>query len=731
MLNPIFSKRSFSDININSFIQSLTLYDWDTSLAKFSCPSETLECVMNVIKYFFDTHFPVKKYPARKIEKVWISDRSVQLRNSIHRTKQLILQNSSDESNLTHTLIDLETQFAVEVKQARKQYVNDLIFQSENISRGVWRAVASETCRDGKRDALDLLISKSAGNCACERAATVASDLNRFYVDANKNINVKPCIQTALDYLAILTPKHTKVFECELFSMSELINTIRNIKRKDSTDINDMSTRVLEYLPELVLGIFCEYFNRCLLNGQFPDVLKIVKVQPIYKGKGEMDALKNYRPISLIPIMAKVLEKLMSRRLMSYFNANNLLNTQQYAYQAGRSTADATRDVLCKVMHHLESRRHTAAIFCDLSRAFELVNHSLLLEKLMHYGINGPFLNMISSFLGNRVQLTSVHCTRSTLKKMGDHAVPQGSIMGNYLFLILMNDLTTSSTDAEYVMFADDGCVIVAAEDNHNLNIKLNKVMNEVSKWFDVNGMALNVEKTNIVHFRLGRKNSSQLKVVCNGLNVPQVDKVKYLGFVIDESLTWGPHIDLVCGRLSSACFALSRLCGSLHVDNIKKAYFGYFHSLMMYGIEMWGLAAERERIFKLQKRAVRIMSGVEWDHPARELFKTLNILTVPCQYILQVAKYIRKNLQQFSTWADSHNYGTRRKHQLRLPLKRLSKSQKQIDFVGIKIYNTLPEGITNASSNSSFTAKLKTLLLKRAYYDVNEFYADKLTDPH
>lgn len=240
--------------------------------------------------------------------------------------------------------------------------------------------------------------------------------------------------------------------------------------------------------------------------------------------------------------------------------------------------------------------------------------------------------------------------------------------------------------------------------------------------------MTLNVDKTNVVHFRLGGNISNRLNVHCNGLSVPQVDHVKYLGFIVDERLTWGPHIELTCGRLSSACFALSRLESSLSLENMKKAYFGYFHAVMLYGVEFWGLAAERDRIFKAQKRAIRIVSGVQWDHPARELFKSLKILTLPCQFILQAATYVRNNLEQFSTWADSHDHLTRRRHRLQLPALRLSKSQRQVHFVGVKVYNALPERIIGAPSPTAFRSQLKSLLLDKAYYNVDEFFNEPFT---
>ncbi|KAI5638788.1 reverse transcriptase (RNA-dependent DNA polymerase) domain-containing protein [Phthorimaea operculella] len=205
------------------------------------------------------------------------------------------------------------------------------------------------------------------------------SEPNQFYVDANKNANTHPDIITALSYLCKYIDKHVNKLCIEKFSQQHFTKTIKNIKRKHSRDINDMSTYLFDLIPTFIFQIICELFNRCVEVGIYPDSLKQVKVQPIYKGKGEMHQLKSFRPISLIPIFSKVFERLISDKLMSYFNTNLLLNKQQFAYQPGRSTVDAARDVITRVMTHLEGRRQVAAIFCDLSRAFELVSHPLLL----------------------------------------------------------------------------------------------------------------------------------------------------------------------------------------------------------------------------------------------------------------------------------------------------------------------------------------------------------------
>ncbi|KAJ2940455.1 hypothetical protein O0L34_g138 [Tuta absoluta] len=592
--------------------------------------------------------------------------------------------------------------------------------------RTVWRVIASETCKNNNKvnSALDLLVSKSAGSRPEDRARAAATTLNQYYVDTNTTDYTAQTLRIALAYLSNYLGADVSIqFEFKPFTLNEMVRTLKSIKKKKSCDINDMSTYVLDYLPPAVISLLLHVINQCVVVGTYPDILKIIKIQPIYKGKGEMDKPKSYRPISLIPIVSKVFEKLLGLRLMNHFTTNKLLNEHQYAYQCGRSTSDAARDVISRVMNHLEGGRQVAAIFCDLSRAFEMVDHTLLLEKLARYGVDGGFYSCLQSFLSNRKQSTCVSNIKSDFQPIGSCAVPQGSVMGNNMFVILVNDITAACRDVEYVMFADDTCILVSAPDIPDLKIRLNLVMKNIYNWFTANGMMLNVDKTHIMQFKLRSCNLVDLNITLNDVHVPQATQVKYLGFLIDAGLSWTPHIDSLCDRLSSACYALSRLSHSLSEINMRNAYYGYFHSVLTYGIVSWAMAADRGRVFKLQKRAVRTVCNKPYDHPAKELFRQTKILTLTCAYVLVAAKIIRKNLSNLQTYAQKHNRNTRGRLQLYAPPKRLAKSRKSVEILGIKIYNALPDKLKNVESDKVFISQLKRKLQNMACYDLNEFF--------
>lgn len=573
--------------------------------------------------------------------------------------------------------------------------------------------------RSGRRSGpIDVLAS---------RAPLAAARLNHYYTHTNNNS--QPCACDALVYLDKYLPQVPPTFVFEPFTLNEIMKVCKGVKRKQASDINDMSTYIIDLLPPIVISLLLFIFNECVYAGLYPDTLKLVKIQPIYKGKGEMHLPKHYRPISLIPVVSKVFERLLSTRMMRHLTSNKLLNSQQYAYQTGRSTTDAARDVVARVMAHLEGGRQVAAIFCDLSRAFEMIDHSLLLSKLARYGFEGNFLNIIASFLSDRQQSTSVLGVKSNLEPIGTCAVPQGSVMGNNLFLVLVNDIMTACSEPEYVMFADDTCIIVDADDLNNLKIKANRVIHQIAEWFSSNGMLLNIDKTNIMHFQMRKINESPFEIVVDNINLPQVEHVKYLGFTIDSGLTWTPHIDAVANKLSSACFALSRLAPSLTPQNLRTAYYGYFHSLLTQGVELWGTAADSNRLFKLQKRALRIISNKPYDYPAQSLFKEQKILTLPCVYILTACKYVRSNLGLYMSRGQCHGRNTRGQHLLLVPRRRLAKARKSLSVIGVKIYNTLPNDVINTESDAIFANKLKKMLIDLACYDINEFMLRKTDD--
>ena len=218
---------------------------------------------------------------------------------------------------------------------------------------------------------------------------------------------------------------------------------------------------------------------------------------------------------------------------------------------------------------------------------------------------------------------------------------------------------------------------------------------------------------------------SSDCDILLNGEKLEFTDQTVFLGITLDDKLQWGPHIASLAGRLSSAAYAVRKIRQLTDVETARLVYFSYFHSIMSYGILLWGRAADIESIFILQKRAVRAIYNLRRRESLRELFKKINIMTVPCQFIYENIMHVRKNPHLFNKISDRHNFNTRNKDKIDQRYFRLSKVQKSFMGYCVKCYNKIPSEILNLNERK-FKSYIKNTLSKQAYYKLEDYIQDK-----
>jgi hypothetical protein len=480
----------------------------------------------------------------------------------------------------------------------------------------------------------------------------------------------------------------------------------------------------LLYLAAAPLSpVLADLYNQCISEGVYPMPLKISKISPLFKGKGKREDIDCYRPVSIIPAVAKVLENGLSLRITNFLTATDALSTRQYAYRAGRSTDAMARVVVRRVMDARERGQHVAVLCCDLSKAFDVADHGVLAMKLRHYGIEGKAHALILDILHGRSQVvvTDGGNVRSepVSTTMG---VEQGSSISNILFSLLLNDLPDAIQAGDIYMYADDVAAVVCAPDINKLEQCLNEVATELSTYFKNNGLVLNLKKTSYMNFHLGGRSPRDLTVFVDGIKIEQVKNTTFLGFELDRGLQWGAHIQKVCSKLGSACFALRRLARVLPRAVVRSCYFATVHSLLQYGADLWGRAADWERVFIMQKRAVRAIVQVDQGTSARPYFKELRILTLPSVVICQVALYVRGHPDEYVRRADGQSKHMRYGHRIVGVAHRLKKSTKLTHVMGPTVYNRLPARVTDAPSLASFKSQLKRWLIEHTFYSFNEF---------
>lgn len=453
----------------------------------------------------------------------------------------------------------------------------------------------------------------------------------------------------AKNFNNIYTPSarsQANAFSFEFSTFDDITNIVAKLKNSNSCGADDIHTKVIKDNIQHLATPIMQIIKNSLKQGVVPSKLKVAKIVPIYKA-GERNLVKNFRPICILPIIDKILEKVVKHQLMAFIDDNDLISNFQYGFKKKSNTNTALFDVVHSIQNSMDLKLKTCAIFFDLTKAFDTVDRKILINKLYEIGIVNNELNWFKSYLEDRFQYTQVGQLKSVLNKVS-YGVPQGSVqLGHILFIIYVNDLTKLKLNGKVYLYADDITIVYSAKSLDMLQSLINADLLILFDWMSNHALTVNAEKTKYMLF--GENVDTCLNLVYNNSNISKTTEHKYLGVLFDNCLNWKAHIKSIKSKVVPLCGVFRRISKVIPFRIKRTIFFALFHPYILYGIPIWGNTFKKYilELQRIQNRAIKNLYKFNYLKSTSVVHMETKIPTVMDNYNISVAVHISNILHR------------------------------------------------------------------------------------
>ena len=452
--NKYMYKRLLTDGNVSKLRHKLSNIEWDNVLQGDNV-NDDYDIFLKTFTETYNDCIPTKKcvFNNRKEPKSpWITNgllKSINTKNKLYKEfinnpTQQRTQKFKTYRNKLHNLI----------RKSKRDYMYKRFEQIKGNMKKTWNMINQIIGRN-KKDNQQTVFKK--GTDLVTSPIEIANEFNTFFVNIGPKL-AKEINNSGKDYFEYMNnPLYENIFMKPIVE-TEIIKIISKFNKNKSPGYDDIGNNVLKKISKEIAIPLTRIFNLSISSGEVPDSLNIAKVVPIYK-KDDPQVFSNYRPVSVLPSFSKIIERLVFNRCVDFIDKHKILNTNQYGFRTGHSTYMAIVDFVDKICNAVENNQQSIGIFLDLSKAFDTIDHNILLHKLTYYGFQGKALDWFSSYLSNRKQYVIYNNEKSTMEKL-TCGVPQGSILGPLLFILYVNDIVNTSSVLDFVLFADDTTIL-------------------------------------------------------------------------------------------------------------------------------------------------------------------------------------------------------------------------------------------------------------------------------
>lgn len=715
-INEKYTYRNYSEKNLTGFKLECNQLNWD-EIYNEQNPDVAYDIFYTKLMSIYNKYFP--DIQGNKIHKVndlpWITKelkKSKKIKNKLFK-KYLKSKDLLDLNIYKNHRNKLNREF----RQAKIEYYNKTFISKDK--KQIWIELNKLMHRTTQPNKIESIIKNDT---VITDKGKLPDIFNEFFINVNDdtiNPNTK-ILNDPLEYIKLSQPNSFSFIPTSPIEVQKVISRMKN---KVSTGIDLIIIKPIKLISESLSYPLAFLINLSLEKGIFPNALKKALVKPIFK-KGNEQLVSNYRPISILPVFSKIYESIISTQMTQYLEKFSLLYKKQYGFRVNKTTEMAILDLTERVKINLDNGETNIGIFLDIQKAFDTINHKLLLQKLDKYGFRGVVNDWIKSYLSNRYQSVEINNIRSVEKEI-IKGVPQGSILGPLFFLVFINDLHNAVDEAP-ILFADDTNLLFHNIDLDTLINTTNNQLKGIDNWFSANLLKLNYEKTQMIiwspHHQLDvNKLYIKDKIKISEVILNFVPNLTYLGIKIDEALNWQAHITYIIKKIAFILKIISQQKTLLPQIIRKQLYYALIYPHLIYGIVIWGDSNKKfiNKLLLLQKRFLRILYDVGWYDAITIYFKKDNIFTINQLYHLHLGQIMFKltkqndNSQLSDLFLRKINSITRYNLNYLLPKINKETTKKILSFKGAKFWNSLPQSIKEINMFKQYKKLLRLYIEK------------------
>ena len=564
--------RNYRNFNTENFCADLAKIDW-THVIQAHDVDEAIACFNFEIISIINKHLPFKRIRTRINSAPWVTGEFLSL---IDAREYAAKQYSKCPCQL-HLDKKKEAQRLVQrtKNQLKRNYVETTLNNHKNDPKKLWRNIRNFWPSEKSKNSTIKSINGESDN------HKIANALNNHFGTIGDKFNEKIDSSNKIeDFLPDFTPP---IFDIKEVNQTDIAKAIDRLSSSPACGFDEITAFMVKTGKSQLLDILSFLFNMSIRTKRFPQLWKVAKVTPLFKS-GDHNDENNYRPISILPTLGKVLERLIHDQLYSHLTNNKLLTDNQSGFRKGSSTGTCLVDFLHHIYGEVDGGGACGVLFLDLSKAFDTVNHEIIRIKLKALGVKESSVSWFVSYLTGRTQYTNVNNTLSEPIeiRMG---VPQGSILGPLIFICYVNDLPKYCSNTIPFMYADDTALLTTGHSVDIIEQKLQSDFDHMLKWFAANRLCINTTKTKTMLFCSKRSTHKQvnLNIYDSSERIEEVDTFKYLGLYLDRHLCFDDHIDKIIRKVNQRTGFLWRMRNFINQPLAKYLYQSLIHPVFQY----------------------------------------------------------------------------------------------------------------------------------------------------